>query len=137
MNTDCIDLRIWAKTKRYRWRYEESYYAERPEYRGDGRWYVEVICRYGLIYPFGGDYLLAYANRGIKRFIRTALGCEIQHHQNDGDNEVFRFPSKYLDDVAAVLKPKRKRATGASLEQLEAMRERKKSLAQNVQTAKN
>jgi hypothetical protein len=36
----CLDLRPWAKANRYRWRYEESYEAERPENRGDGHWYV-------------------------------------------------------------------------------------------------
>jgi hypothetical protein len=55
----CIDLRSCAKQHRYRWRYEESYGAEKPENRGDGRWYVEIICRYGLIYPKGGATLLA------------------------------------------------------------------------------
>lgn len=50
---NCIDLRPWAKLHRYRWRYEESYGAEKPENRADGRWYVEVMCKYGLIYPKG------------------------------------------------------------------------------------
>jgi hypothetical protein len=54
----CIDLRPWAKANRYRWRYEESYLAERPENRGDGHWYVEVLCHNGLIYPKGGNVYL-------------------------------------------------------------------------------
>ena len=57
METTCIDLRPWAKAKRYRWRYEESYHAEKPENRGDGRWYVEIVCRHGLIYPKGVNTL--------------------------------------------------------------------------------
>ena len=100
----CIDLRPWAKLHRYRWRYEESYGAEKPENRGDGRWCVEVLCRYGLIYPKGGNILLAYCNRGVKRHV-AKLGVE--RHQTDGDAEVFRFPADRLDEVAAILKPKR------------------------------
>jgi hypothetical protein len=117
----CIDLRPWARTNRYRFRFEESYQAEAPEHRGDGRWYIQVPCRHGLIYPFGGDTLLAYANRGIKRHIQTLEG--VTHHQHDGDNEVFKFPAGLLDQVAAILKPKRLpgRAEPTS-EQLETLR---------------
>src|SRR5690242_17262948 len=100
----CIDLREWCKAHRYRWHFEESYLAEKPENRGDGRWYVEVLCKHGLIYPHGGNTLLAYANRGVKRHI---AGLGLEHHQTDGDNEVFRFPAERLDEVAAILKPKR------------------------------
>ncbi len=106
----CIDLRPWAKAKRYRWRFEESYQAEKPENRGDGRWYVEILCRYGLIYPKGSDTLLAYVSSGMKSKIQ-ALGADIEHHQSDGSNEVFRFPVRLLDEVAAILKPKRLRGS--------------------------
>jgi hypothetical protein len=41
----------------------------------------------------------------VKRHIAKIPGTE--HHQTDGSNEVFRFPSEQLDDVAAILKPKR------------------------------
>jgi hypothetical protein len=100
----CVDLRVWAKQHRSRWRYEESYGAEKAENRGNGRWFVEIPCRYGLIYPYGGETLLAYCARGTKRHL-ARLGFE--HHQSDGDNEVFRFPADRLDEVAAILKPKR------------------------------
>jgi hypothetical protein len=103
----CVDLRAWAKRHRYRWRYEESYGAEKAENRGDGRWFVEIPCRYGLIYPHGGEMLLAYCTRGTKRHL-ARLG--FQHHQTDGNNEVFRFPADRLDEVAAILKPKRRRS---------------------------
>ena len=97
----CIDLRPWAKAHRYRWRYEEGHSSVEP----DAEWYVEVICRYGLIYPHGGSTLLAYATRGVKRHIAELAG--IERHQHDDDAEVFRFPAERLDAVAAILKPKR------------------------------
>jgi len=115
----CIDLRLWCKAHRYRWRFEESYLAEKPENRGDGRWYVEVLCRYGLIYPKGGNTLLAYASRGMKRHM---AGLGLEHHQTDGDAEVFRFPESMLDEVAAILRPREKRSY--SPEELERKRER-------------
>jgi len=51
----CVDLRPWAKANRYRFRLEESYGAESNTHvRGDGRWYVEILCKRGTIYPYGG-----------------------------------------------------------------------------------
>lgn len=130
----CVDLRGWARAHRYRYRLEESYRAENTEHvKGDGRWFVEILCRYGLIYPCGGTTLLAYATRGVKRHITTLGGA--RRHQSDGDNEVFKFPFERLNEVAAILKPRKRRTVGASPEQLRAMRERQKLLAQVGQTA--
>ena len=97
----CVDLRPWATANRYRWRYEQGHSSIEP----DAEWFVEVLCRHGLIYPKGGNILLAYANRGVKRHIANLAG--IERHQWDDDAEVFRFPAELLDDVAAILKPKR------------------------------
>lgn len=98
----CIDLRSWAKANRYRWRFEDGYRGGQD----DDAWFVEVVCHHGRIYPRGGDVLLAYVNRNVRHHIK-ALGTGVQHHQWDGNNEVFRFGVERLDEVAAILKPKR------------------------------
>ena len=106
----CVDLRLWAKANRYQSRLEEVYRAESSTHvRGDGRWYVEILC---------------------KRHI-AALGQDIQHHQTDGEAEIFRCPIERLDEVAAILKP-RKRRTGSSIspERQRLMQERRKTTAQ-------
>ena len=121
---DCIDLRPWAKKNHYRWRYEASYLAETLENRGDGRWYVEVLCQNGAIYPYGSDLLCAYVNSRV----RSKLKGVGSHHQWDGGAEVIKFAPILLSKVASVLKPRKRRSVGASLEQLARMRERKKSL---------
>jgi len=130
---DCFDLRPWAKANRYKHRLEASYQAETPTNRGDGRWYVEVLCQYGLIYPRGGDTLLAYAKHSAKHHL---VGMGLEHHKYDGNNEVFRFPVDRLDEVAAVLKPRKKRP-GSSPERMRVMRERQKSLVQSDQEPGN
>src|SRR5262249_19863173 len=57
----CIDLQPWAKANRYRYRLEQSYQAEdNAHVKGDGRWFVEVLCQRGLIYPAGGLDLAAF-----------------------------------------------------------------------------
>jgi hypothetical protein len=114
----CVDLRPWADEHRYRWRYEEGHSGTEL----DAEWYVEVICRYGLIYPKGGNVLIAYANAGVKRHI-SALSTRdsglIEHHQWDGNNEGFRFAVDLLDQVAAILKPKKLQGSATlTLEQL-------------------
>jgi hypothetical protein len=99
----CIDLRPWAEKNRYRWRYEDGFSATMSPQ--ETPWFVEVVCHHGLIYPKGGNTLLAYTKSGLKREIRALPGVE--HHQTDDKNEVFRFPLEQLEAVAALLKPKR------------------------------
>jgi len=125
----CLDLRPWAKANRYRFRHEESYRAESSTHvRGDGRWYVEILCKNGLIYPYGGTQLLAYAKSRIAPTIAKLPG--VHQYQTDGTARVLKFPLERLDEVAAILKPRKRRAVGASPEQLRSMRERQKLLVQ-------
>ena len=101
MALECFDLKPWAERRRYRWKWEES-----RQMGDDDPYFIEILCKYGMIYPMGGDTLLAYANEGIKRHL-VKMG--VDHHQYDGNNEVFRFPVAKLDEVAAVIKPKKRR----------------------------
>jgi hypothetical protein len=105
----CVDLRVGAKANRYRYRLEESYKAEDSMHvRGDGRWFVEILCQNGLIYPFGGTTLLAYAKGGVANRV-AELGSDVQPYQTDGKNRVFKFPIERLDEVAAILRPRKRR----------------------------
>jgi hypothetical protein len=125
----CVDLRLWAKANRYRFRFEESYQAEGNQHvKGDGRWYVEILCRNGLIYPYGGTTLLAYVKPGVVSVVTKLPDVDL--YQTDGKARVFRFPIERLDEVAAVLKPRKRRAY--SPEHREVLRERLKSLRQRA-----
>ena len=129
----CVDLRPWVKANRYRFRLEESYRAESSTHvRGDGRWYVEILCKNGLIYPYGGTQLLAYAKSRIAPAIAKLPG--VHPYQTDGTARGLKFPVEHLDEIAAILKPRRRRAVGASPDQMRAMRERRKLLVQVRQT---
>jgi len=101
----CVDLRPWATENSYKWRYEEGYPPGVG--RDEDECFVEVLCKYGLLYPYGGDIILAYANSGVKERVRKLPG--ITHHQYDGNNEVFRCPSSLLDEVATIIQPRKKR----------------------------
>jgi hypothetical protein len=108
--SQCVDLRPLARARRWRWRFEESYQAERDlATRGDGRWYVEVLCRRGMIYPAGGDQLIAYTDtRGVLRKL-LALDPALRVHQHGDAEASVRFPVALLDAVAGVLRPRRRR----------------------------
>lgn len=123
MIPECIDLRPYCKKNNYKWRYEESYKVEpSKEVKGDGRWYVEVLCKYGLIYPYGGKYLLAYSSRGKKNLIKKLPN--VTHHQYDYNNEVLKFPEELLDKIASILQPRKRKIRNLTEKQKEVLRER-------------
>ncbi len=96
MTLDCIDLRSWAlKSRGFDYQLEEG---------GDETgWSVEVPCRRGLIYPYGGDDLLAWTDsRGKSRFL-LALDSAVKVHQRGDEEFVVRFPFRLLDRVARIL----------------------------------
>ena len=105
-----LDLRPWARARRYRVRLEASFSHESDNgARGDGRAYVEVVCRRGLIYPYDGTELLAWTStRGILGRLR-ALDPGVRVCQAGDLEAAVRFPSRLLDAVAAVLRPRRRR----------------------------
>jgi hypothetical protein len=120
--TGSVDLRPWARANRYRFRLEESFKAESNTHvRGDGRWYVEILCQRGLIYPKGGNEILAFATSTDAWQSLLELGCK--PHQVGDKERVCRFPVELLDEVAAILRPRRRRVIMLAPEQIEARRE--------------
>src|SRR5262249_34742581 len=91
------------------------------------------LCQNGLIYPYRRTVLLAYAKAGVCPNVSKVADTDT--HQTENRAHVFRFPLERLDQVAAILKP-RKRPTysqetlDAKREQLRAARERKKALTE-------
>src|SRR5262249_35094178 len=94
---------------------------------------VEILCQRGIVYPAGGLDLAAYTE-SVHAW-RELLEVEgISKKQEASGEWRCRFPLSQLDAVAAILRPRRKKATRASAEQLRAMRERRKSLDQARRT---
>ena len=100
MAPTCIDLRSWANTHRYRWRWEESRQAGE-----DDPFLVEIPCKRGLIYPKGGDDILAFTVSFDAWRSMLEIGVK---PKRVGDKErEGMFPVELLDQVAAILRPKR------------------------------
>ena len=103
--SNCIDLRIVCKERRWKWHYEESFKAEGMRSTNPSApWYVEVLCQYGTIYPKGGDELLACVEGHGK--IVAKLQREVPDVRSHQGNVVFSFSVDLLDEVAAIMRPR-------------------------------
>ena len=107
--TNCIDLQE-RFGDRYRVAYDESHEADRgPNARTHDPWLLTLPCRFGHIYPHGGKLLGASTDhRGPIANRLAALSCV--HVVQDGDDGInVAFNVAAFDQVAAVMKPKRRR----------------------------
>jgi hypothetical protein len=110
---ECINLKE-RFGGRFKVEFEESYDAERPEFRAaEALWLMVIPCQHGHICPWGGELLAACTNRrGLvaRRLVRLAF-VKVAHDADDGVNVTFsvqRFP-----EVAAIMKPRRRRRLSA------------------------
>ena len=128
----CVDLREWGRIHRYKFRLEELYKAETdPHVKGDARWFVEILCQRGLIYPKGGLELLAFTVSTDAWRSLLELGCT--PHQVGDRERACCFDLALLDPVAAVLRPKKRRTYSPEHQQIP--RDRLESLRQSRKTA--
>lgn len=106
---DCIDLKALF-AHRYHTDYDESHYAERgPAARLHDPWLVTIPCRFGHIYPHGGQLLGAATNgRGPVATRLAALPCvTVIQNGDDGVNVLFDVAD--FAEVARVMKAHRRR----------------------------
>lgn len=96
--------------KRYRVTYEESYRAQRgPRAWADDPWLMILPCQFGHIFPHGGDMLAASTDRagGTARKLRALPGMIV--HQDGDDGLTVLFHAGRFDEVAAIMRPRRRR----------------------------
>jgi hypothetical protein len=113
----CIDLRERFGT-RYRVRQEADgvTWYETPE--SERVWLLELPCRYGVVYPHGGEMLAAVVTGRYARQQVAALPCIVSRR---GDEElVVTFHVNDTEAVLAIMKPRRRRQV--SPEQREQLR---------------
>jgi len=95
---------------RYRLDLDPAFYEE---YGRNARirdpWYWRICCQHGHVYPHGGTRLGASSNcRGPIANSLAALSCvRVVQDGDDGINVVFDVSD--FDQVAAILKPRRRR----------------------------
>ena len=102
---------IWVSFgEHYRVIYEESYYAQYGERaRVVDPWLMIIPCQYGHLYPHGDDMLgFATDKKGplAKRLSRLDF---VTTHQDGDDGVNVVLPAERFEEVARIVKPKRRR----------------------------
>ncbi len=106
---ECVNLKK-VFGDRYRITRDDSYFAERGESaRAEDPWLQVVPCQHGHIYPYGGQMLVAStAKRG--RVARELLALAVTTLFRDGDDGLdVLFHVSHFEQVAELLKPRRRR----------------------------
>src|SRR6516162_1536222 len=103
--TDCINLKAIYGQK-YRIGHDPAAitWGEKTD-----PWMMTIPCRLGVIYPHGGEHLaVEIDHRPITaKKVAAIPGVIIYQH---GDHEkTFLFPVALFDQVAAIVRPRRKR----------------------------
>jgi hypothetical protein len=99
---NCIDVR--GRFPEYRTQWEDSHVPGQH----DDPWLLEIPCKYGKIYAYGGSELCAYTDHPrLRRRLASLPGAVV--HQ-DGDFElVVRFPVDSWEPYFRLLGARRKR----------------------------
>ena len=120
--TTCIDLKA-TFGRRYRVGYEESYYADRGAgARLPDPWLMIMPCRYGHIYPHGGETLAVFVDDHPKltSVLRRLPCCQVYQDGDDGTTLLFNVAD--FPQVAKIIRPWRRQQF--TPEQLAAMVQR-------------
>ena len=109
----CVDLRQ-TFSGQYRFEWDEAYNVERPEFRAiEAPWLTIIPCKFGKIFPWGRRLLAAYCPAGgAKRNELLRLDC-VKVAQGGGSEVVVTFDVADIDQVAAVMRPRRRRQHSA------------------------
>jgi hypothetical protein len=105
----CINLKK-RFGRQYRVAYEESYYAEKQEFRAaEAQWLIVILCRHGHISPWGGDKLAACTAKAgsMAKRLKSLPFATVAQDGDDGANVVFAV--EHFEEVAAIMKPRRRR----------------------------
>lgn len=112
---NCINLRDRFGDK-YRIEFEESYYAERPKFRAqEAPWLMLIPCQHGHICPWGGEILAACTNKcgSVAKKLTEPPVTEMWQAGADGVN--VKFHVRDFDQVAEVMKPRKRHRHGFKL----------------------
>lgn len=102
---DCINLKTTFGT-RYQIGFDPAYDPRGKARKDPDPWMLTIPCRYGTIYPSGGDKLRVDidGHTKIAKQVARLAGCRLVQ---DGDDEkTFEFALDSIDVVADLVKPR-------------------------------
>jgi len=104
---DCVNLKE-RFGNRFKIQHEESYAAERSEFRTAQEPWLQIIpCRHGHICPWGRSTLAACTDKagGVARRLKALPFTTVAQDGDDGANILFDM--EHFEAVAEIIKPKR------------------------------
>src|SRR5262245_29845495 len=106
--TGCVNL-LETFSGSYKVTFDEAYSPRHVPRDKLDPWMMTLPCERGIIYPFGGDRLaVAVDDRTITAKAVAAIPGVTVHQ--DGDTEkTYTFPVSVFEQVAAVVKPRKRR----------------------------
>lgn len=108
----CIDL-AELFGKRFRAKYEPSYAAQNgPTARTNDPWLKTIPCRAGHICPWGGSALAAITDKAGPIAHKLALLPGVTVWMDGSDGVTVLFDAACFDEVAKLMKPRRRRRLG-------------------------
>ena len=118
MDPPCINLRE-RFGEEYKIEYEESYYAQYGENaRVEDPWYMIIPCKHGHIYPQGYDELAVSTDKrgAISGRISRLEFVRVLQEGSDGTNAASHVD--HFDEIAEIIKPRRRRRLSAEQKRL-------------------
>ena len=113
MNATCVNLKELFGD-RFKIDVDESYYAERPEFRREEEpWLTHVVCQHGHIGVWGDDLLVASTRTPgpVATKLKALPFAQTAQDGSDGVNVVF--PVEHFEEVAEIMKPRKRRRLSA------------------------
>ena len=97
-------------------------------------WLLEIPCKYGKIYPYGGNELCAYTDHPRLKARLAALPGAVVHQEGDFEL-VTRFPVDSWEAYFRLLRAKRKRTASPAVKAAlnKALEQRRKRLSWAVE----
>jgi hypothetical protein len=112
----CINLRARFGSE-YRIAFDPSYDPKGVPKSSLDSWMMTIPCRFGTIFPHGGDLLAAECDRHPSAWRKLdALPGVTLHQAGDGER-TYLFDVSLWDVVADIIKPKRRRRLSAAHKQ--------------------
>ena len=114
MECTCINLKE-RFGQRFKVVYEESYHATHGHgARAEDPWLLIVPCRYGHIFPHGGNRLAASVDgfQKVAGCLRRLPCCRV-HQDGDGGELTVVFDVADFAKVARIIRPRRRRQVSA------------------------
>jgi hypothetical protein len=105
---DCINLMDRFGSE-YRIEFDPAFDPKHKQRENLDAWMMTLPCRFGVIYPWGGDRLSVEVDYHLRIAKRLAALPGVTLTQDGDEEKTFTFPVSIFDEVAKIVQPRRRR----------------------------